>query len=93
MAHVTFTAFALPGFRSACICANSDDARPSVSSARDHPLSDWGASVGSAKRGWTHLAPIMTHLALRLSAFFPVFEIELALPDAMKLVHPRYGPR
>ena len=32
------------------------------------------------------MVPIMTHLALRLSTFFPVFEIELALPDAMKLV-------
>ena len=88
MAPVTFAAFALPGFRPVYICSNTDDARSSVSFAQDHPLSDWGISVGSAKRGWTHLAPIMTHLALRLSAFFPVFEIELALPTAMKLAHP-----
>jgi hypothetical protein len=27
-------------------------------------------------------------LAQRLSAFFPVFEIELDLPAAMKLAHP-----
>ena len=38
------------------------------------------------------MAPIMTHLALRLSAFFPVFEIELALPAAMKFVHPEIWP-
>ena len=88
MAPVTLAAFALPGFKSVFICSNTDDARSSVSSARDHPLSDWGIFVGSAKRGWTHLAPIMTYLALRLSTFFPVFEIELALPAAMKLAHP-----
>ena len=38
------------------------------------------------------MAPIMTHLALRLSAFFPVFEIELAWPAAMKLAHPEIWP-
>ena len=38
------------------------------------------------------MAPIMIHLALRLSAFFRVFEIELALPAAMKLAHPEIWP-
>ena len=60
--------------------------------ARDHPASDWGISVGSTKHAWTHLASIMTHLLLKPSAFFPAFEIELALPAAMKLVHPEVQP-
>ena len=38
------------------------------------------------------MASIMTHLARMLSALFPVFEIELALPDVMKLVHPETWP-
>ena len=38
------------------------------------------------------MALIKTHLALRLSAFFLVFEIELALPAAMKLAHPEIWP-
>ena len=53
---------------------------------------NWGASVGNAKRRWAHLASIMTHLARMLSALFPVLEIELALPDAMKLAHPEMCP-
>ena len=60
MAPVTLAALALLGFKSAYICSNTDDTRSSVSFSQDHPLSDWGISVGSAKRGWMHLAPIIT---------------------------------
>ena len=38
------------------------------------------------------MALIMTQLALRLSAFFPVFEIKLALPAAVKLALPEIWP-
>ena len=92
MALVTFASLVLPGFRSAFTCSSTDVARSSVSFTRDHPASDRGISVGSTKRGWTHLASIMTHLLLKLSAFFPAFEIELALPAAMKLAHPEVRP-
>ena len=34
------------------------------------------------------MASIMAHLLLKPSAFFPAFEIALALPTAMKLAHP-----
>ena len=92
MAPMTFAAFALPGFRSVCIWPNTDDARSSASFVQGHPLLNWGASVGKAKHGWARLASIMTHLARILSALFPVLEIELALPDAMKLAHPKMYP-
>ena len=92
MAPVTFAAFALPGFRSAFICSSTNVARSSVSFAQDHPLSDWSISVGSIKLGWAHLASIMAHLLLKSSAFFPVFEIELAFPAVMKFAHPEAWP-
>ena len=38
------------------------------------------------------MASIMTHLLLKPSAFFPAFEITLALPAATKLAHPEVWP-
>ena len=88
MTPVSFAALALPDFRSVTICPNTNVARSSGSSTLGHPPWKEGTSVGNARRGSAHLASIMTHLDQMLSALFPVLEIELALPDATKLLHP-----
>ena len=92
VAPVSFAAFMLPGLRSAFIFSNTNYAHLSSSFMRDHPSSGWGCSVGSTNREWMHMASIMTHLLRKPSTLFPVFEIELALPAAMKLAHPEVRP-